>query len=310
MTNSASDALQSLNARIQAILPAQYRECYEDVSPTSMGSASLIFGADGRVAWDRIWTHFCDLALAGGPPHRAKLLQPCSSAEMYAEEGQYQEVVSELGRGIFLTTRLPVLLRPAPGWVGVRCESDAMAGWLLRAVTAENVQARQDGVMLYLPAGPRFRVEKEIKNVIVALAKTCHYWLGHMPAEQRESIAAIFRAARAATVQASTPEEVQAAPERYASAVCDMENALRAMGLELAHDSSPGWLGVVCTSQVMAAWLMRALIAQHVLARRENTVLCLPVEFYASRREESSLAVGTLFQALHLWQTHPARSEN
>ncbi len=47
------------------------------------------------------------------------------------------------------------------------------AGWLVRrAVNIENVSSYSEGMVLYLPAGPRFRLEKEIKNVVTAIAKT------------------------------------------------------------------------------------------------------------------------------------------
>lgn len=67
-----------------------------------------------------------------------------------------------------------------PGWVGVHCASQTMAEWLVRAVVTENISARCEGSVLDLPAGPVYRVEKEIKNVITAIAKTSHYWLEHM----------------------------------------------------------------------------------------------------------------------------------
>src|SRR5262249_51072933 len=69
-----------------------------------------------------------------------------------------------------------------PGWIGVRCESEAMALWLLRAIVVENVMARREGAVLYLPAGPAFAVEGEIRNVVTALAKTHHYWTQHAAA--------------------------------------------------------------------------------------------------------------------------------
>ena len=56
----------------------------------------------------------------------------------------------------------------------------------------ENVAARCRGAILELPAAPHFRLEKEIKNVITVVAKTCHYWLGHMPREQQQAIAELF----------------------------------------------------------------------------------------------------------------------
>jgi sirohydrochlorin cobaltochelatase len=33
--------------------------------------------------------------------------------------------------------------------------------------------------VLFLPAGPTFRLDKEIKNVVTVIAKTHHYWKEH-----------------------------------------------------------------------------------------------------------------------------------
>jgi sirohydrochlorin cobaltochelatase len=54
-----------------------------------------------------------------------------------------------------------------------------MAIWLMRAIVVENVLARREGAVLYLPAGPGFTLSGEIKNVVTAVAKTYHYWLEH-----------------------------------------------------------------------------------------------------------------------------------
>ena len=177
--------LAALDAKINALLPPRYQHCYTSVSPNSMGSAGLSYGRDGRVAWDEIWTTFCDLALAGGPPHRGKLLEPVSEAEVATAPGRYRDVVAEIGRAIKMTTYLSMVDGYAPGWVGVRCESEEEAAWLQFAVTAENVSARRRQAVLQLPAGPDFRVEKEIKNVVVALLKAEHYWDGHLTATQQ-----------------------------------------------------------------------------------------------------------------------------
>src|SRR5579875_3125004 len=71
-----------LESRLKTLLPETYQECYEDVQPVSMGSAGLVFAPNGRVAWDEIWGSFCDLAMAGGPPHRGTLLQPATAADI------------------------------------------------------------------------------------------------------------------------------------------------------------------------------------------------------------------------------------
>ena len=57
----------------------------------------------------------------------------------------------------------------------------------------ENVAARRQGAMLDLPAAPQFRLEKEIKNVITVMAKTCHYWVGHIPRAQQQAIAELLQ---------------------------------------------------------------------------------------------------------------------
>jgi sirohydrochlorin cobaltochelatase len=57
-----------------------------------------------------------------------------------------------------------------------------MARWLLRAIAEENVSIRREGTVLFLPAGPTFRLDKEIKNVVTVIAKTHHYWREHLDA--------------------------------------------------------------------------------------------------------------------------------
>ncbi len=51
--------------------------------------------------------------------------------------------------------------------------------WLLHAITVENVAVRREGNVLFLPAGPAFVLDKEIKNMVTVVAKTHHYWTEH-----------------------------------------------------------------------------------------------------------------------------------
>lgn len=178
-------ALWHLRTEQAALLPDEYRETLDEVSPTSMGSASLLYDEFGRVAWDKIWTSFCDLAMAGGPPHRGRLLEAVPSYDAAADLVNYQNVVAEIERGISLVTGLSVVQSAALGWVGVQCDSEAMAVWLLRAIIVENVMVRREGSVLYLPAGPSFTVKREIKNVITAVAKSVHYWRAHLRGRNR-----------------------------------------------------------------------------------------------------------------------------
>lgn len=164
------------------ILPPRYRG-NANVSPAGMkSSAPLVYDAEGRVAWDRVWRGFCHLALAGGPPHRGTLLEPPTKDEVRAEPDGAVRVATEIARGLSLVTRLPTMAAAAPGWVGLVCPNEEMAVWLLRAIVVENVSVRREGATLFLPSGPAYRVEKEIKNVITAVAKTHHYWTEHRAA--------------------------------------------------------------------------------------------------------------------------------
>jgi sirohydrochlorin cobaltochelatase len=144
-----------------------------------MGATDLKYDSEGQVAWDEMWQDFCDLALAGGPPHRGTLLEPVSVEAANAQPEGYEHVLRELERGIMLVSGLPVRQSSTPGWIGMECHDEAMALWLLRAIVVENVSVRREGAVLYFPAGPDYTVESEIKNVITVIAKTNHYWQEH-----------------------------------------------------------------------------------------------------------------------------------
>jgi sirohydrochlorin cobaltochelatase len=147
-----------------------------------MSSAPMRFDDQGLVAWDRMWTDFCDLALAGGPPHRDTLLKPATADQIAGASAEYTAVLVEIERGLRLVTGLPIVCSEIPGWVGLRCASERMAQWLLRAIAVENVSVRREECVLYLPVGPAYRLEGEIKNVITVAAKTHHYWAEHVMA--------------------------------------------------------------------------------------------------------------------------------
>ena len=169
-------------ARMAAILPPRYRDPGLVVSSAPMGAAPLQRDAEGRVAWDLMWQGFCELGLAGGPPHRETLLEAASPDDVQTNPERYDDVRAELARGLRMVTGLPIVLDGPPGWIGVACADEEMAIWLMRAIVVENVMARRERAVLYLPAGPRFTVEGEIKNVVTVVAKTHHYWVQHQTA--------------------------------------------------------------------------------------------------------------------------------
>jgi hypothetical protein len=160
---------------------------------------------------------------------------------------------------------LPADPSPIPGWVRVTCYGETMSGWLLRAITMENVAVRREGLAIDLPAAPHFRLEKEIKNVITVIAKTSHYWLGHMPRTQKEAIAILF-----ATMARERPL--------------------------IEPADAGGWRSVPCPSVRAAVWRMRALVAYNVLARREETTLFVPVN---AMTDPAGTSVATALTEVH-----------
>jgi len=273
--DNESRARQELDAKLKVMLPEEYQECYENVEPVSMGSASLKYDADGQVAWDEIWGSFCDLAMAGGPPHRGTLLEPGAVADIQAEPEAYRKVVEELQRGIRMVADLAVELSAHPGWLRVQCPLPGMAGWLARAIVMENVAACVEEGALLLPAGPRFRVEKEIKNVVTSVAKTTHYFADHIWSGQQRTIAELLEQA-----EASAPllqPLVDGSRENSALAAAALAAIAEATDLRPVAPKYAGWLGVECGSVARAIWMMRGLVVNNVLARREETVLYVPV---------------------------------
>ncbi len=166
---------------LRTILPPRYQGD-ASINSEPMGAADLVYDGAGQVAWGEIWEGFCDLAIAGGPPHRGDLLEPATRDAVEAAPTAYAHVLDELTRGLRLITGWAIVRDAAPGWLGIICPDEEAAIWLLRAILSENIAARRQGATLFLPAGPAFTVEKEIKNVITVVAKTHHYWTEHIAA--------------------------------------------------------------------------------------------------------------------------------
>lgn len=279
MSSEERRGFEALEMRIRTILPEEYQDSYEDVAPVSMGSAALKYGRDGKVAWHDTWDSFCDLAMAGGPPHKGKLLMAASQVEIDAEPERYRQVVDEICRGIEMVAFLAAERSTFPGWIRVNCESTVAAGWLARAIVMENISARCEGTTLELPAGPEYRIEKEIKNVITAIAKTGHYWQDHTGLAQQRIVGDLF-----STITAESPliqpglighdfkDSMDPQPGRSLAARIQEKTGMKPCDLPC-----DGWVGMVCPSVKAAIGMMRGLVVSNVFARREDTVLYVPV---------------------------------
>lgn len=161
------------------LLPPRYHDGHPVSSAPMGGAADLVYGEDGRVAWDRIWADFCDLALAGGPPHRETMLEAPSPEAVEADPDGYAVAMAEVMRALALVTGWEARPSAMPGWAELVCPDEAAASWLERAILAENVRAERDGHLLRLPVGPDFTVERQVKNIVTATAKAHHYWAEH-----------------------------------------------------------------------------------------------------------------------------------
>ena len=279
MSDEDQQALQELERRYSTLLPEEYQDRYEDVQPEPMGSAGVRFGEDGRVAWDQMWGSFCDLAMAGGPPHKGKLLEAARLEEINADRAGYATAVAEICRGIAMVTDLAPVASAKPGWIVMECETEGMAAWLLRAITIENVAVRADGALLELPAAPGYRLLKEIKNVITVIAKTAHYWVGHMSVIHRQAIADLL-----AGMNDESPliHPAYAGNDGRSHARAALANSVanavqRETGLTRSPHRHPDWLGLECATPGSAVRMLRMLVAANVLARREEHVLFVPV---------------------------------
>jgi sirohydrochlorin cobaltochelatase len=284
-----------LEARLRTILPEGYQNRYEDIQPVSMGSASLKYGLDGRVAWDQIWGSFCDLAMAGGPPHKGTLLEPGREEEIETQADRYREVVQEICRGITMVTGLCAEPSPVSGWVRMYCTSAAMAGWLARAIAMENISAHFKGLALHLPAGPAYRIEKEIKNVITAIAKTCHYWLEHTSPARHQAIADLFRtmALESPLLQPALFDHDLRLDKRPMLSGEIAESIRQLTGLHPSNHQYGGWLGLDCRDIRAAIWMMRVLVASNVLSRREGTTVFVPLNPASDPKGETAVETFT-----------------
>lgn len=291
------DHMLSLEAKINALLPPRYVGCFEDISPASMGSAKLRYDEQGRIAWGEIWRTFCHLALAGGPPHRGRLLAPVSLDEVAASPGEYCLVVAEIERAIGLVIELPLSEQKEAGWIGIQCLDDAMASWLVQAIVAENVYARCDGSLLFVPAGPHFRAEKEIKNVVVSVAKSCHYFLDHLEIEQRPS------GPVKSLIAPPLMHEISSAFDECENARLRMEQAIQHQtGLTTLSGENPGWLGIECDSEDMAVWMLRAVAVESILVRREDARLYVPIAINPAQAGSFATTLKAIETAYRSWQ--------
>jgi sirohydrochlorin cobaltochelatase len=155
------------------------------IAAAPMSAAPFVYRDDGQPDWGTMWKGFCELALYGGPPHRApeNALQLSSPPEGVVEDS----MIDEIARGILETTGLNATPSPG-GWLAVGCDSKRMAAWLSAVIILENVDAHSDGDVLFVPADKGFELKDQVKSVITVVAKANHYWQEHLANEAADGM--------------------------------------------------------------------------------------------------------------------------
>jgi sirohydrochlorin cobaltochelatase len=153
------------------------------VSNAPMSAAPFVYRDDGRPDWAAMWEGFCELALYGGPPHRGADNPVTADEAPEATAETEEDMIPEIRRGIWETTGL--FSEPADeNWLAVTCHSKRMAAWMCAAIILENVDARCEDEILYVPANPNFDLKNQVKSVITVVAKVNHYWQAHVAEQQ------------------------------------------------------------------------------------------------------------------------------
>jgi len=151
--------------------------------------AKLPRDEDGRPDWTRLMAEIHHtgahgtIALAGGGPRRARLIELDGTGD--SSSPGYQALAAEFARGLRATTGATID-DDRLGWVGLVCDSDDMAIWMVRALAAENITVRREGATVYLPASATYALEDEFLDMVIAAARSMHFFEDHIRVTDHE----------------------------------------------------------------------------------------------------------------------------
>lgn len=142
-----------------------------------MSSAPFVYDNDGKVAWNKMWDSYCDLAIEGGPPHRNDRLISKGTSNNFNSEN-YKNAVKEIERAFSLL--IPFKYKTANnGYIEIALGNHNIADWYANIINSENVECQVKENKIFLPINDDFTLEKEIKNIVTVVAKAFHYWSLH-----------------------------------------------------------------------------------------------------------------------------------
>ena len=193
------DALQKMLSKIDETLPSRQLRDPNEFGNVPTITLELIFDNKGAVHWEQMFGSipldvksanlFGELALAGGTSHRQELLETVNPDDCLTHPDEYNAVLTELDQGIHTITGLEIVESKNPGWIGVQCDNQEMAIWLVRAIIVENVMVRREENTLYLPAGPHYTVTDEILSIVTVMVKTWRFWMEYITQRQWQDVA-------------------------------------------------------------------------------------------------------------------------
>jgi len=159
------------------------------ISASLEAPAALALRADGRPDWSALGDTFPEPALYGGPPQLSEenaLIAPDQDDGILV----LNEMVAEMRRGVMETTGL--YSEPAPpSWLAISCHNRRMAAWMAAAIILENVDAKCEDEVLYVPCGSDFELEDQVASVVTVVAKVNHFWQSHIIEQESRQAAAV-----------------------------------------------------------------------------------------------------------------------
>ena len=115
--------------------------------------------------------------------------------------------------------------------------------------------------------------------MITVVAKTAHYWFGHIYRDQRAQIRDLFTQMEQESPLLQPAYNADASTHETESAKSNLASQIAAStGLRASPHQYKDWLGIELPTVPSAIWLMRALVATNVLSRREDKTLFLPID--------------------------------
>ncbi|MGC4106735.1 MAG: hypothetical protein QM753_10355 [Thermomicrobiales bacterium] len=110
------------------------------------------------------------------------------------------------------------------------------------------------------------------------------------------------------TMLEPNPDAIATARVKDLDAVrAEIERGLRMVtGLPMTRNVEPGWVGLVCPDADAAAWLARAINAENVLARLDETTILLPADPSFRTEAEIKNVVTATAKTYHYWSEHAA----